>query len=267
MAAELKGSIAEAGAVRPKPWFRGPGPTAVGVVVGALLWQLIGVLHLTSVVPPLSAVLVGWVQLFRAGEVTEGLVTSVYEVGIGFTAAAVVGLGLGLLTGRSRVAEAMLEPYVDAFMSSPVSAYVPVLAMLFGVGATPVIITVFVFSVFVILVNVSAAIRDAPRSLQEMAVSLGASEVQLIRYIILPAALPLTLEGLRLGLTRAIKGLIIGEILIAIVGIGGRLATYGDEYEMVQMYALLLTVLALAMALDGLSRLLQRWLAPWHFAR
>lgn len=241
-------------------------PGIVSVAFAAVLWEVVGRLHLSDVVVPLSSILVGWVQMLHTGEITGSLGTSLFELAVGFGGALILGVITGILMGRYPAMQAMLGPYVNAFLVAPMSALVPLLALLFGLGPQPIIVSVFMFGFFTMVINFAAAIRNAPPLLQEMARSYGAGERQILRRIVIPHGLPFMLAGVRLGLSRSIKGMIIGEILIALVGIGGRLETYGEEFELVPLFALLLTVVALAILLTGVLRLIERRVAPWYYA-
>ena len=241
-------------------------PPLASLAAAAALWEAVGRLHLSIIVPPLSDVLATWLSMLRAGEVTGDLATSLLELGIGFGAALALALVIGVAMGRYGAVDTMLAPYVNAFLVAPTSALVPVLALLFGLGSAPIVVAVFMFAFFPMVINFSAGIRAAPGVLQEMARAYGANEAQILRRIVIPAALPLMLTGVRLGMARAIKGLIIGEILIAVVGIGGRIETYGNSFELEPLYALLLTIVAIAVALTSALRLVQRGVAPWYFS-
>lgn len=241
-------------------------PPLFSLAAGAAVWEIVGRLRLSVIVPPLSSVLATWVSMLHGGEVTGDLGTSLLELGIGFGLALALAVVVGVAMGRYDTINTMLAPYVNAFFVAPTSALVPVLALLFGLGPAPIVVAVFMFSFFTMVINFSAGIRAAPGLLQEMARAYGANEAQLLRRIVIPAALPLMLTGVRLGLARAVKGLIIGEILIALVGIGGRIETYGNSFELEPLYALLLTVIAIALVLTSVLRLIQQRVAPWYFA-
>jgi NitT/TauT family transport system permease protein len=152
---------------------------------------------------------------------------------------------------------------VNTLMSAPLSALVPVLIVIFGVRETVVTATVFLFSVFIVVVNARAGTQVLDRSLVEMARAFGASPWQVFQKVALWAALPAIMVGLRLGALQAVKGMVVGEILIAVTGLGERLIYYGNTFLMPHLYAAILTVLLLAVGASQLvlaaDRLLVRW--------
>ena len=110
--------------------------------------------------------------------------------------------------------------WANIFESSPLTAIVPALMALLGFGLPTMIVTVFLFSVWVIALDTQVGVAHVSRSLLEMGRSFGATPRQVLTKIVLFAALPEILAGVRLGLIRGVKGVIIGQLLIAIVGIG-----------------------------------------------
>jgi NitT/TauT family transport system permease protein len=159
----------------------------------------------------------------------------------------VLGIAVGLAMGRSRTVRYLLDGWVNALMSAPLSALVPVLIALFGIRDTVVAATVFMFSFFVIVVNTMTGVRSTDRSLVEMARAFGAGEATLFGRIYLPAALPAVMLGLRLGVVQAVKGMVVGEMLISLVGLGERLIYYGNTFLIPDLYAVIVSVLLIAL--------------------
>ena len=127
---------------------------------------------------------------------------------------------------RSETVGRILRVWVNVFVSAPVSALVPLLMAVVGIGQTTVVVTVFLFAVFVIVLDTEVGVRQVSRSLLEMASCFGAGRGALYGKILLPAALPEVLAGLRLGVIRGVKGVVIGQLLIAILGVGELFETY-----------------------------------------
>jgi NitT/TauT family transport system permease protein len=148
-------------------------------------------------------------------------------------------------------------------MSAPLSALVPVLIALFGVRDTVVAAAVFTFSFFVIVVNTLTGVRATDRSLVEMAQSFGAAGPALFARVYLPSALPAIMLGLRLGAVQAVKGMVVGEMLISLVGLGERLIYYGNTFLITELYAVILTVLVMAFAVSQLAAAADRALVRW----
>ena len=237
--------------------------TAAAIVGLALGWELIGRLDASMFLPPLSSVVAAWWQLLGDGTLARAASSSLMSLVKGFIPAAVLGVVVGLAMGRFAVVRHVLDGWVNALMSAPLSALVPVLIAVFGVRDTVVAAAVFMFSFFVIVVNTLTGVRGTDRSLVDMARAFGAGEVTLFRQIYLPAALPAIMLGLRLGVVQAVKGMVVGEMLISLVGLGERLIYYGNTFLITELYAVILSVLLLAVLAAQLAQACDRALVRW----
>ena len=161
------------------------------------------------------------------------------------------GIGAGFLMGRVRAFGDVLGMWANIFESSPLTAIVPAMMALLGFGLPTMVVTVFLFSVWVIALDTQVGVTQVSQSLLEMGRSFGASRRQLLLKIVLLAALPEILAGIRLGLIRGVKGVVIGQLLIAIVGIGYLFERYSRNFLMAEFWALLIIVFAFAYAASG----------------
>ena len=232
----------------------------LGLAVG---WEVVGRLDVSMFVPPLSRVLETWWHLLGDGTLPRAASSSLLSLAKGFVPAAGLGVAVGLAMGRFAVVRHVLDGWVNALMSAPLSALVPVLIALFGVRDTVVAATVFMFSFFVIVVNTLTGVRGTDRSLVDMARAFGAGELSLFRRIYLPAALPAVMLGLRLGVVQAVKGMVVGEMLISLVGLGERLIYYGNTFLITELYAVILSVLVLALLAGHAAHACDRALVRW----
>jgi NitT/TauT family transport system permease protein len=237
---------------------------ALAAVAGlAVLMEVLGRLDVSLFLPRFSSVVAVWWDMVRTGPLLRTLATSVRALLLGYAAAAAGGIVVGLLLGRYRGLARTFEPYVNAMMSAPLVALVPVLITLFGISEVVVVVTVFLFAFFVVLVNTRTGLESTDPSLVAMARSFGAGELQTFRKIYLPAALPAIMVGLELGAVTAVKGLVIGEMLVALTGMGELLAKYANMFLVTRLYAVILTILVLALlasySVQALHRVLVRW--------
>ena len=239
------------------------GSTVLALAGLAVAWEIVGRLSISFFVPPLSAVGGTWLRLVLDGTIPWAVATSVLELARGFVLAATLGVVLGVLMGASKVVRDALGPFVNVGMSAPLSALVPVFIAIFGMRPTVVAATVFMFSFFVIVVNTATGVRGTEASLIEMARSFGARPAVVLWTIYLPRALPATMLGLRLGAVQAVKGMVVGEMLISVVGLGERLIYYGNSFLIPQLYAVILSVLFLALMSAQLVDVLDRSLIRW----
>ena len=165
----------------------------------------------------------------------------------GLALAVVVGVALGFLLGLSRTADALLNMWVYVFLS----ALVPVIMIQLGMGRPTVIATVFMVAVWIIALDARAGVQHVAPSLLEMADSFGALRAQRLRLNAM-AALPEILAGVRLGVIRGVKGVVIGQLLVSILGIGALFSLYSQNFLMAHFWALILILFALALGASAL---------------
>ncbi len=249
--------------VQLRAFFGSAGPATLSLAIGALGWEVIGRAWNVSFFPPLSAVLARLVELTRDGLIIDSLIQSLLNLAIGFGISAIVGMGLGMLMGAYRKVDMALDVYVYALLTAPTLVFAPIFFALFGLSRITIVLVVVFYSVFIIIVNTAAAIRGVSPSLIEMGRSFCATDRQLFFKIILPAAMPLTMAGLRLAMGRAVKGMINGEMFIAAVGLGAVVMNAGRRFDAAAVLAVLLVIVAVAMVAVKLVQLLDARITGW----
>jgi NitT/TauT family transport system permease protein len=227
-------------------------PMMASLLVWCVLWEIVGRLELMFNLPPFSDVLVAAVDLVQLPSWQSATVTTLRAFLIGMFLAIVVGIPLGMLMGRVKIADDLLGMWVNIFSSAPLSAIVPVLMILFGFGENTIIAAVFLFAIWIIVLDTRAGVRHISPSLIEMARSYGAPHWALYGKIIVWAALPEILAGIRLGLIRGVKGVVIGQLLVAIVGYGALFETFSRNFRMSQFWALTIILFAFALVVSAL---------------
>jgi NitT/TauT family transport system permease protein len=242
-------------------------PMMASLLVWCVLWEIVGRLDLIFLLPPFSEVVGAAIDLVQTPSWQSATVTTLRAFAIGMALSIVVGVALGLLMGRVRVADDLLGMWVNIFSSAPLSALVPVLMILFGFGETTIVAAVFLFSVWIIVLDTRAGVLHISPSLLEMARSYGASKPALYGKIIVFAALPEILAGIRLGLIRGVKGVVIGQLLVAIVGYGALFETFSRNFRMAQFWALTLILFAFAMVVAELIERAERRVEYYAGAR
>ena len=245
--------------------YRLPMWLALGIWAG--LWEIIGQLELIMLIPPLSAVFgaMGNVLMTRSFLEAIGITLEAFAIGMGLSL--VIGIGVGVAMGRSRAVGDVMGMWINIFESSPITAVVPLLLAVLGFGMQTMVVTVFLFSVWVIALDTQVGVRHASSSLVEMARSFGASRRDLYVKVILWAALPEILAGMRLGIIRGVRGVSIGQLLIAIVGVGFLFETYSRKFIMPEFWALVLIVFGFAYGLSETIGVLERRVARYASAR
>lgn len=227
-------------------------PMMASLIVWAIAWEIVGRLDLVFLLPPFSDVLAAVFHLVQTPSWQGATVTTLRAFAIGMMLAIALGVPLGVLMGRVKIADDLLGMWVNIFSSAPLSALVPVLMILFGFGEKTIIAAVFLFAIWIVVLDTRAGVRHISPSLTEMARSYGATRRALYAKIILWAALPEILAGIRLGLIRGVKGVVIGQLLVAIVGYGALFETFSRNFRMAEFWALTIILFAFAMLIAEL---------------
>src|SRR5690606_13536113 len=154
--------------------------------------------------PPYSTLAVQRGRLFGDGVIQPHLVASFRSLAIGFGISLVGGLAIGIAMGLSTRIFTALDIYVNAMLFVPALTFAPILFAAFGLSDTTRIAVVVMYALFIIIINTAAGIRDVDDPLIDMAASFGASRAATVRRVILPAAVPLILAGIRLSVGRAV---------------------------------------------------------------
>jgi NitT/TauT family transport system permease protein len=230
----------------------------LSLAVWFLVWEIVGRLQLSSIVPAFSAVVEAAFTILPTEKFRTAALISLRSFGVGMGLAIAVGIPLGILMARAKSVGRILGMWVNIFVSAPISALVPLLMAVVGIGETTVVVTVFLFAVFVITLDTQVGIGHADRSLVEMARSFGATPGQLYRKVLVLSALPEILAGLRLGAIRGVKGVVIGQLLVAIIGVGELFELYSNHFLMEEFWALVIIVFLFAFAVSEAIALAER---------
>jgi NitT/TauT family transport system permease protein len=229
----------------------------------AVLWEVAGRTLDSALIPPLSQIGAAWWKLLSSGKLLSNLTMSLATLAAGFFLAVLIGIVVGVLMGRFRAVEHFLDLYVNALMSAPMTAFVPVLILWFGLGVQSRIAVVFLFAVFVIIINTMTGVKQVDSVFVEMARSFGAKEKEIFFKIILPAAMPAIMAGVRLGMGRAVKGMVTAEMLLTLTGIGAMIMQYGSSFATDSLFAVILTILMVAMITMKLVQWVDQRLTGW----
>lgn len=236
---------------------------SIVVVMGA--WEILGrqadPLFMTYPVAIAEAA----VRLIKSGELLEALMSSLDSLLLGFSIASVLGLVLGLLVGRYKSVDAATDWVINALYATPLVAVIPLVVLWFGLGNTAKIFIVTILAVFPVLINTIAGVRNVPSNLIDVGAAFAAKEHQVFTKIILPSALPYMMTGLRLGIGRAIIGMVVAEFFTAITGLGALIVKYGNQYDTASMFVPIFVLMLLGVTLTIGVRRLEKWIAPWRY--
>ena len=232
----------------------------VGFLVGlVVLWYLAstrwGVNQL--LLPNPIAVFDNFVEILRTGEFIGDLQTTLGEVAAAFAISVTSGVTLGYFISRSSYTIRAFEPLFAALFSIPIILFLPLFVLFFGLGPASKIAIGATISFFPIVINTIAGFGSVDRLYVMAARSMGASGYRLFRHVLLPAALPVILTGLRMGFTTALLSIIGSEVLASLAGLGHHIVQLAESMEMARMFAYIVFVIAIAVILNTIVSTLE----------
>ena len=211
-----------------------------------------------------TAILHAAVGMIGSGELLTALASSLRTLLAGFFTASFIGIVAGLLIGRYRFVDAATDWLVNAMYATPLIAIIPLVILWFGLGDSAKLFIVTILAVFPVLINTASGVRNIPRSLIDVGTAFAANERQVFMKIIIPAVIPFIMTGLRLGIGRAIIGMVAAEFFTAITGLGALIVKYGNQYDTASMFVPILILMLLGVALTSLVRKFEEMFAPWR---
>jgi ABC-type nitrate/sulfonate/bicarbonate transport system permease component len=224
------------------------------LVLLVLLWHLAtarwGVSRI--LLPAPGAVFAQLVEVMRTGDYVEDLKVTLGEVLVAFTTAAACGLVLGYLVSRSAYLVRVFEPLFSGIYAIPAILFFPLFVLIFGLGPASKIAIGITISFFPVVLSTISGFGTVDKALIIAARSMGASGYRLFRWVLLPAAFPVVLTGLRMGFILALLAILGGEIIASLSGLGHRIVTYSETMETAHMFAYIAFVVAIAVALNAL---------------
>jgi NitT/TauT family transport system permease protein len=236
-------------------------------IIGAvLLWQLVVFLgdFPSFILPAPLEVAERFYQVAMDGSLLDHTMVTLSEVVIGL----LIGLGTAVILGywlaKFDWLEKILSPYIVASQSIPVVAVAPLLIIWFGPGTFSKILVTALIVFFPILVNIVVGVRSVSADLYDLMHSFQADQWQILRYLEVPAAMPVFLGGLRIGATLAVIGAVVGEFVGADRGLGFLINLGRGLYDTALVFVAILTLVAMALSLYGIVSLLERKLLAWQ---
>jgi NitT/TauT family transport system permease protein len=234
---------------------------SVVVVLGA--WEIVGRNINPIFLSYPSAIARAVPQMVRDG-LLSATGTSLEGLVIGFAAATVVGIVVGVVSGRYRFVGNLIDIPVTSLYVTPYIALVPLFMLWFGLGMTAKIVIIFYAGVFPILLNTQDGVRASTQAWVDAVRVEGARQMQLTRYVILPAALPNIMTGLRIGVGRAVVGMVVAEMFTAISGLGGQMITYSNQFRTDKVFVVVVLLAVIGSLATSLMRLIEKRVARWR---
>jgi NitT/TauT family transport system permease protein len=234
---------------------------SIALVLGA--WEVAGRIPVNYAFPPFSEVFAAFLRMMADGSMVGAYAETLKPLVIGIVVSTVLGVGIGVAMGLSRLSEWLVAPVFIVLQAAPMAALVPLLTFVYGIGLLSKTLAVILLALPVIALNGYKAIRNANPTLVAMCkVFLGTRRQQIVKVII-PDATPVIFAGLRLGVAAGFIGVMLAELLITPTGIGDLITYHRSVADYAEMYAAVASIVVLsALTLAALQAFEVRVLRP-----
>ncbi|MFD1647837.1 ABC transporter permease [Haloarchaeobius litoreus] len=234
------------------------------VLVGLAAWELYARGQPQYLFPGLELIWEAFVEQYEEYNLVGAYLESLKSMFAGYILAAVLGIGIGLLMGLDRRIDVMLNPYINAVYVAPVSALVPIFILVGGPTFEVRLLIVFLFAFFEITIDTYEGVKTTPEGLLEASKSFGASKYFTVRHVILPHDLPYITAGLRLGLGRAVQGMILAEILVEFVNLGAIIRTWSNLFRISGVLSIVIVLMLTSIVLTRLLQVVESRMLDWN---
>lgn len=250
-------------------WLRAQGkfvPALVSLVVSLGAWEIVGRWVVTDRLffVPFSWSMTKLWELISTGELWPHLYVSGLEFGLGLGLSVFFGIAIGSLMGMARLLDQFLEPWVSGLYSTPLVALTPFYVLVLGIGVSSKVALVFSLAIFPVLINTRSGILAVEENYLEVAHSFGAPKHALYREVLLPAALPYLITGIRLAVGRALIAVVIGELFYSEAGVGYLIALASQSFDVATLFAGVMIFAAAGILLTSALKALELKVAPWR---
>jgi ABC-type nitrate/sulfonate/bicarbonate transport system permease component len=204
-----------------------------------------------------------WTAIAK-GSIWKDIWVSFQEFALGYLLAVTLGIPLGILTGWYRRLNYVAEPFVSALYATPRVALLPLFIIWFGIGINSKIAVVFAGAIFPVLISTFSGMRTLDANLLKCARSFGANDWQIFRTIALPGSIPFIITGLRLGIGRALIGVVVGELYAATAGVGYLITVAGATFQTDKVFVGVMIICFSGMGMKELLKQVEHHFEPWR---
>jgi NitT/TauT family transport system permease protein len=238
----------------------------MSIAGGLLIWEILARLLLENelLIPPPSSVFRAMWKLALTGALNEHFLTTSMEFAYGFSVACVFGVILGYFMGMYSWFDEIVDPWIATLYSVPVIAFVPLIIIWFGIGMMSKIIVVFKLTTVAIALNTAAGIKSIEPTWLEVAKSMRLTPWQTTYKVRFPATLPYIITGMRLGVGRALLGVVAAELLAANAGLGYLLRDASETWDSPKLFLTVMLLAVIGLVSFTLIRKSEQKLAPWR---
>jgi NitT/TauT family transport system permease protein len=238
----------------------------ISVAVFFAAWEYWGRrMNPVFMVPP-SAVFAAAIDMIRDGTLLTAIKQSLLPFSVGLVITIIGGIAIGIVMAQWPLLEYILDPFVNALYAIPRIALVPLIILWVGLefgGKVTILVSVAIFPV---IVNTYAGIKDVRGSMLEIGRAYGATPMQIFFKIVLPAAVPFIMAGIRLSVGLAIIGIIVGEFFTAMSGLGGLIVEYANNFATAKLFVPVIVIALVGVFLTEFVVFLERRLSRWRIS-
>ena len=234
------------------------------VAIFFVIWEYYGRRMDPIFMAPPSAIFEAAVQLIQSGALKKAMIQTLWPFSVGMALTVVVGIALGIVMAQWRTLEYVLDPFINALYAIPRIALIPLIILWAGlefVGKVSILVSV---AIFPITVNTFSGIRDVRGAMLEIGRAYGATEWQIFWKIVLPAAIPFIMAGIRLAVGLAIIGIIVAEFFTAISGLGGMIVEYANVFATAKLFVPIIVIALIGVVLTEFVMWLERRMSRWR---
>jgi NitT/TauT family transport system permease protein len=234
------------------------------LAAGLGLWEWFGVRSASYTFAAPSEIATAAVDMLETGELQSAVGDSLVALVLGFGLAVVVGTAIGYALGWWKMLGRTIDLFVAALYVVPIAALVPLLIVWFGFGLTTTVLVIFLFAVFEPLIAAEAAVRNVDRGYVDVARTFGAGTGATARKVVLPASLPFVLPASRMAASRAVKGMVLAEMLVAVSGLGGIIIRSARSFRMDEVFVAVIAIAIIGVLLTSAVSAVERYLLRWR---
>ena len=235
----------------------------ISVLLFFAIWEIVGRSGvIISIVPPSEVLPVLWEQMGE-GELLWATARTLKLAGIGFVIGGTFGVAVGMLMGLAPTFARVLDPLVSAAYSAPTAMFIPVLSIYAGTELKAKVVLVVSFNIFVVILNTAAGMRQVNPAFVELGRAFGLKGLGLFRKVLLPAASPNILTGLRLAVGRSVQGAVLADLFLRAQDLGLYVRQAQGKFDMAELLAAVLLLTFVAVAAMGIARFIEFRMLRW----
>ncbi|HYT53265.1 MAG TPA: ABC transporter permease [Verrucomicrobiae bacterium] len=238
----------------------------ISILVGLVIWEILTRLLLENelLIPPPTSVIRSFWNLTFSGQLNKHFAATLIEFSYGFTTACIAGIVIGYFMGMHKWFDEIMDPWIATLYSIPIITVVPLIIIWFGIGMISKVVVVFKITAVAIILNTAAGIKNLDPVWLELAKSLRLSTWETTYKIRFPGALPYIITGMRLGVGRALLGVVVAELMAANAGLGYMLRDSSETWDSPKLFVTVILLAAIGLVSFNLIKRLEQKMAPWR---